>query len=120
MNAGLDKNEAEFGVLVFAIALKMLSNSDSLLMVSTMASTQDRRCAKEYLLDQHVKVFGYFWCETCHVEITLSVEDQSEAVVYVYALIAMSKLLQTGSTVPFDLRMRRILLPRAPCQPNIR
>ena len=35
---------------------------------------------KCYLLDQHVEVLGDFWCEACHVEITLSVIDQAEAV----------------------------------------
>ena len=31
MNAGFDENEAELGVLILSVALKMLANSDSLL-----------------------------------------------------------------------------------------
>ena len=30
MNAGFDKNEAEFGVLVFAVALEVLADGDGL------------------------------------------------------------------------------------------
>lgn len=35
MNAGFDENEAEFGVLVFAVALEMLPDSDGLIAVSS-------------------------------------------------------------------------------------
>lgn len=34
MDAGFDENEAEFGILVFAITLKMLADSDGLIFVN--------------------------------------------------------------------------------------
>jgi hypothetical protein len=40
----LDENQAEFGVLVLAVGLKVLADSDG-------------------LLDQHVKVLGDFGCQ---------------------------------------------------------
>ena len=33
MDAGFDENESEFGILVFAITLKMLADSDGLIFV---------------------------------------------------------------------------------------
>lgn len=38
MNPGFDENEAELGVLVFAIALEMLADGDSLTTVSARAT----------------------------------------------------------------------------------
>ena len=35
MNAGFDENEAEFGVLVLAVALEVLADGDGLIFVST-------------------------------------------------------------------------------------
>lgn len=34
MNAGFDENEAEFGVLVLAVALEVLADGDGLIFVS--------------------------------------------------------------------------------------
>ena len=36
MDAGFDENKAEFGVLVFSIALEMLANSDGLSLVNRL------------------------------------------------------------------------------------
>lgn len=35
MNAGFDENEAEFGVLIFAVAFEMLPDGDGLIVVSS-------------------------------------------------------------------------------------
>lgn len=67
------------------------------------------------LLDQHVKILWYLRCETYEVKVTLSVEDQAEAVLYGLTLEANSrahrKAFHTQIIVPLDLRIRRILLP---------
>ena len=40
MDTGLDENETELGVLVFAVALEMLANSDSLEEISVLPDAQ--------------------------------------------------------------------------------
>jgi len=49
VDPGFDENEAEFRVLVFAIALKMLADGDG-------------------LLDQHVQVLWNLWCKAVRSE----------------------------------------------------
>ena len=67
------------------------------------------------LLDQHVQILRYFRSEACHVKVTLSVKDQAEAVLkrVTLELNPRQRLqqVQPQQIVPFDFRMRRILLP---------
>lgn len=61
MDTGLDENEAELGVLVFSVALKVLTDSDGLRTVSgcsKLGSQED-----PHLLDQHVQVLWNLWGE---------------------------------------------------------
>ena len=114
MDAGFDKNETEFGVFVFAVPLEMFADSDGLIVLSVTCFPAGRQGIEIEcnLLDQHVEVFGYFWSEAYHVEITPSVKDQAEAMLHCMGAIGLRrKLFHTGCTVPLDLRMRRILLP---------
>ena len=46
MNTGFDENQAEFGVLVLAITLEMLANSDSLSILSRKSKLNDPECLK--------------------------------------------------------------------------
>ena len=78
MNTGLDQNETELAVLVFSVALEMLTNCDGLKVdsVSAWLSARDEdKCGTRhwdaYLLDQKVEIFWNFGCEAC-CEITLS------------------------------------------------
>jgi len=54
MDSRLDENETELGVLVLAVALKVLSDGDR-------------------LLDQHVEILRNFRSKACFKEVTLSV-----------------------------------------------
>lgn len=58
MDPRLDENEAELGVLVLAVALKMLSDSDGLVQDFVSISPEAGKKRREYknLLDQHVQV----------------------------------------------------------------
>jgi hypothetical protein len=68
VDTGLDQNEAELGVLVLAVTLKVLADSDSLvvdsLLVFELPKMSCPRCEikvfmesqSPYLLDQHVQV----------------------------------------------------------------
>lgn len=64
MDTGLDKNETELSILVLAVTLEMLADSDGL---HKMVSTKGQRMwntskvatlGSSYLLDQHEQVFG--------------------------------------------------------------
>ena len=119
MNAGFDKNEAELGVFVFSVALEMLADSDSLCIISDYLALEEEEDGS-YLFDQHVEVLGNLWSEAYHAEITLSVEDQAEAMLLcVCRRTLRRKLFHIECTVPLDLRMRRILLPTAHRQPPV-
>jgi hypothetical protein len=71
VDAGLDENKAELGVLVLSVPFKMLADSNSLcsLMSTTMLSTT----RVTYLLDQHVEVLWNLRCEPYYF--TPSVKD---------------------------------------------
>ena len=62
VNSGLDQNQAELGVAVLAVALKVLADSNSLARVSKYPASEFQSSARktkvdlQYLLDQHVKV----------------------------------------------------------------
>ena len=79
MDTGLDENETELGVLVLAVALKMLADGDSLEWHISMVECWLGGLIETYLLDQHVKVLWDFRGKTYFV--TLSVCDQAEAYV---------------------------------------
>jgi hypothetical protein len=77
VDAGLDENQAELGVLVLAVTLKVLADSDGL--NETLAHSQRVATCNQirgeiffYLLDQEVKVLGEFGSEAC-IPISLSV-----------------------------------------------
>lgn len=68
MNARLDENEAEFGVLVLAVALKVLADCHSLQSGNWSDAWRDLRHShkdqcRTYLFDQHVEVLGDFRSE---------------------------------------------------------
>ncbi len=48
MDPGFDENEAEFRVLVLAIALKMLADRDGLTFISAIFPSLDRRGEMEW------------------------------------------------------------------------
>lgn len=71
VDSGFDQNEAELGVLVFAVSLEMLADGNSLwgfkihMSVQTLQWRIHRRIRVcTYLLDQHVKIFWNFGCKT--------------------------------------------------------
>jgi hypothetical protein len=75
VNAGLDQNEAELGVLVLAVTLKVLADSDGLRnswLAQSARGKSDEKNFSFYLLDQEVKVLGEFGSEAC-IPISLSV-----------------------------------------------
>ena len=90
MDTGLDQNQAELGVLVLAVALKVLANGDGLReeyqseRVSRHSSHEigwAKRSMMQYLLDQEVKVLGKFGSEACiprYLSVSL-ILDQAEA-----------------------------------------
>jgi hypothetical protein len=85
VNAGFDKNQTEFGIFILAITLEMLTDSDSLEIISRVCEMVDQVLvgldgAQKNLFDQHVKILWYLRCEAYHVKVTLSVRDQAEAV----------------------------------------
>lgn len=70
MDTGLDQNEAELGVLILAVSLEMLADSNGL--CSEVSIGQKGRldpymqvCAGTYLLDQHVQILRKLRCEAC-------------------------------------------------------
>ena len=66
MDTGLDQNQAELGVLVLAVTLKVLADGDSLEEISKNARKKKFfRGNGNYLLDQEVKVLGEFGSEAC-------------------------------------------------------
>ena len=68
MDAGFNKNKAEFRVFVFSVALEMLANSDGLSLINYLPSHWAHGGkAQSYLLDQHVEVLGYLWSEACYL-----------------------------------------------------
>lgn len=76
----LDENEAELGVLVLAVALKMLADGDGLTIVLIEAK-EEAGCdgsGKLYLLDQHVQILGHLRSEACHLNHSVSL-DHTEA-----------------------------------------
>lgn len=78
MDSGFDENEAELGVLVLSVALKMLSDSDSLHDGSATDKMGIWNADVTDLLDQHVEIFWDFGCKSY---VTLSVTwTNSEAV----------------------------------------
>jgi hypothetical protein len=77
VDAGLDQNEAELGVLVLAVALEVLADSDGLESERLAGSSGNWKNIKRellvYLLNQEVKVLGEFGSEAC-IPISLSVK----------------------------------------------
>ena len=65
MDTGLDENKTELGVLILAVTLKVLADSDSLRIMLVLKYTH--RSKTTYLLDQHVQVLWDFWGEACFV-----------------------------------------------------
>lgn len=73
MNSGLNENETELGVLVLAVALKVLSDGNSL--VYGLADCCDRRkksVGLAYLLDKHVQILGELGGEACKISLSVS------------------------------------------------
>ena len=68
MDTGLDENKTELGVLVLAVALEVLADGNSLVVVSMRRPCG---CARPvvydctHLLDKHVKVLGDLGGEAC-------------------------------------------------------
>jgi hypothetical protein len=87
MDSGLDKNEAELGVFVLSIALKMLSYGNSLQEVRRLFRRERR--TSPYLLDQHVKILWNLWCEAYHESLRQS-KDQTEAMLMSMLLLAIA------------------------------
>lgn len=88
VDTGLDENEAELGVPVLAVALKVLADGDSLeerlafqpFKCNTGAIRQ-HGCASvgvPYLLDEHVQVLRDIGRKACHTSLCQS-NDQAEA-----------------------------------------
>jgi hypothetical protein len=76
VDAGLDENQAEFGVLILAISLEVLADSNGLKgWVSAIRGFIDQ---STYLLDQHIEVLWDFRSEAYFV--SPSVKDQAEAI----------------------------------------
>lgn len=73
MDTGLDENQAELGVLVLAVALEVLADSDGLehRWLALRSRLVHAKFDKTYLLDQHVKVLWDFWCEACNHSVSL-------------------------------------------------
>lgn len=82
MDTRLDENEAELGVLVLAVALEVLADSDGLKSQVSIRATEGLRGKmvahpghgnerQTYLLDQHVQILGHVGGEACQA-ITLS------------------------------------------------
>lgn len=66
MDTGLDKNEAELGVLVLAVALKVLADGNSLFDRTLVTSGDDVwRGSVSYLLDEHVQVLREIGGKAC-------------------------------------------------------
>jgi hypothetical protein len=68
VDAGLDKNQAELGVLVLAVALEVLADGNGLVVVSIVRPCGCARpvvCGCTHLLDEHVKVLGDLGGEAC-------------------------------------------------------
>lgn len=129
VNAGLDQNEAELAVLVLAVTLEMLADSNSLEAdgVSDVLALVSRShgAYNACLLDQHVKVLGDLRCEA--YGITLSVFDRCRGVMYGRAMLLcrlsfscqtivlhLPLFFQAGGVIPLLFRIRRILLPARP------
>ena len=77
MDTGLDENKTELGVLVLSVALKVLADGNGL-EGSILTEHQTSCSVCVYLLDEHVKVLGDFWCEACII--TLSVKRPSRGI----------------------------------------
>lgn len=69
MDARLDQNQAELAVLVLAVALEVLADSDGLegwdVSWGKGEGREGQRVGRSYLLDQEVKVLGNFGGEAC-------------------------------------------------------
>lgn len=82
MDTRLDENEAELGVLVLAVALKVLADGNGLGLVLMEATRREARWWQVrvglYLLDQHVQILGHLRCEACHLNHSVSL-DHTEA-----------------------------------------
>jgi hypothetical protein len=81
---------------------------------------QDQLCGCTHLLDEHVKVLGDFGGEACIESLRQSETKQRRnfdmyVMYFVPTLASIHLLLRTffhaGSSVPLDLRIRRILFP---------
>jgi hypothetical protein len=67
VDTGLDENQAELSILVFAVsALEMLADGDGLFIIlaSCPFTKKLKENVKPYLLDQHVKILWNLWCKT--------------------------------------------------------
>lgn len=66
VNAGLDENQTELGVLVLAVSLQVLADSDSLaISIRMILRFKGKYNSNSYLLDQHVEILRDFWGEAC-------------------------------------------------------
>jgi hypothetical protein len=89
------------------------------------AGLQDQSCDCTHLLDKHVKVLGDLGGEACIKSLRQSETKQRRNcdmyVMYCVPALASSHLplrtfFHAGSSVPLDLRIRRILFPAKFCQ----
>ena len=87
MDAGFDKDEAEFRVLVFTVALEMLADGNSLSsrqrQSPSLGKKRGKKCGRSevdatFLINMY-RSSGISGARPVHVEITPSVIDQAEA-----------------------------------------
>lgn len=117
MDAGLDQNESELAVLVFAVALEVLAHGDSLIRVSAVLKTfSSHLSSATHLLDQHIEILWNLRSEACS-SLCQSETKQRHSCFCVlcatsthFACPSFSHI-HTGSIIPLPLRIRRILLP---------
>lgn len=66
MDTGLDENETELRVLVLAVALEMLADSDGLKIIRKGSISYAKEIA--HLLDQHVQILWDLWGEAYNIQ----------------------------------------------------
>jgi len=118
----LDENETELGVLVLAVALKVLADSDSLHHNAVnpralppqpyhLTTTRSGKVVA-HLLDQHVKILGNLRGEAFITKKSLRQFQEPSR-----GIIAKTHGTETINSavavvaVPFDFKIRRILFP---------
>lgn len=101
MDPRFDKNEAEFAVLVFAVAFQMLSNCHGLWCGIPSPVSQFKGRGEKWgrggdLFDEHVEIFWNLWCEAL---ISLSALDQAEALSAFRLILPLSVFSSYSSSI---------------------